>query len=115
MTKSNNGTGNSTLILSGTNSFTGGLSINGGIVQLGSAGALNSTTPNAVSFSGIATGDILRLAGNSVTIASLNAGSNNPGVENASATPAALTISDTGLDSFAGVLRDGTGGGRYHL
>ncbi len=115
ITKSNNGTGVSTLILSGNNSFTGGLVINGGVVQLGSAGALNSTTPNAVTMAGNLTSDALRLAGNSVTIASLNGSSANPVVENANAAAATLTINSSTSDNFSGVLRDGAGGGALSL
>jgi len=36
------------LVLSASNTFTGGVTINGGVLQIGNGGALNSTTPNAV-------------------------------------------------------------------
>ncbi|NOS94478.1 MAG: hypothetical protein HOP30_21400, partial [Cyclobacteriaceae bacterium] len=42
--------GAGTLIIGGSNTFTGGAIINAGVLRLGNAGALNSTTPNAVSF-----------------------------------------------------------------
>ena len=48
----NNG---STLQISGNNTFTGGVTINGGSsVQVGSAGALNASGANAVTFTGTA-------------------------------------------------------------
>src|SRR5205814_5251417 len=44
--------------LSGSNTFTGGVTIAAGVLGLGNAGALNSTTPNAVSFSASSTGTL---------------------------------------------------------
>ena len=38
------------LFLNGSNTFTGGLTINNGTVQVGNAGALNATAPNAITF-----------------------------------------------------------------
>ena len=110
-----------TLFLNGSNSFTGGLTINDGVVQLGNVGALNSAVPQAVTFgSGAGTNApaTLRLAGNSVTVSALSTDSGSPGttfVENASATPAALTINQSADGGFAGVMRDGTGGGAFSL
>jgi len=48
ITKNVNGTGNSVLALGAANTFTGGVVINGGIVQINNPGALNATTPNSV-------------------------------------------------------------------
>ena len=110
-----------TLFLNGSNSFTGGLTINDGVVQLGNVGALNSAVPQAVTFgSGAGTNApaTLRLAGNSVTVSALSTDSGSPGttfVENANATPAALTINQSADGGFAGVMRDGTGGGAFSL
>ena len=67
-----NGANQLTLVLGGNNTFTGGLTINGNIVQLASSGALNATKPNAVSFGGGAIAG-LRLNGNSVTLGGLSA------------------------------------------
>ncbi len=99
-----------TLTLSGNNSFTGGVDIFGGTLKLASTGALNATTPNAVAFFG-PTGT-LSLAGNNVTVSSLTG---NGIVQNASVSGATLTISNTGADSFTGVLQDGAGGGSLAL
>lgn len=110
-TRSINKTGDGTLKLSGSNTFTGGLSIAGGIVQLGSTGALNSTTPNVVSFANSSTGT-LRLNGNNVTVGGLSTGTPAGGiVENNAATNATLTVNrSTGTDVFAGTIRDGSTG-----
>ena len=81
---------------------------------MGSAGALNATTPAAVTFGASSTG-ILSLNGNSVTIGNLNSGAplGTPIVQNASATPAILTVN--GIGSYSGVLQDGAGGGALSL
>ena len=74
-----------TLIISGANTFTNGVYINDGTLQLGSAGALNATTPQAINFDGsgayagfvnttlgaAASAPGLTLAGFSPTVASL--------------------------------------------
>src|SRR5207247_9074660 len=63
--------GAGTWTLSGSNTFTGGVTINAGILQLNNAGALNSTTANAVTFGASSTGK-LQLNGLSQTIFGLN-------------------------------------------
>ncbi len=116
-----------TLFLTGNNTFTGGLNITsilpagnttdpGGIVQLMNTGALNATTPQAVTFGANTTGE-LRLNGLSNTTGSLatNAAVGTPVVDNVSATAAALTINTAGTSNFGGVLRDGAGGGALSL
>jgi fibronectin-binding autotransporter adhesin len=107
--------GPGTLILSGNNTFTGGLTINAGMVQLGNSGALNATTPIPVHFGAGSTG-ILNLGGSgSVTISSLQSNTvpGSPIVENVSSTfgqHSTLTINDSGTETFAGVLRDDPAG-----
>jgi autotransporter-associated beta strand protein len=106
--------GTGTLTLGGNNTFTGGVTIDAGTLQLGSASALNSATPNAVTFSSNA---ILSLAGNSVTVSALNQAqttSTFPAVvQNGSATPATLTVNGGG--DYYGTLTDGSGGGALSL
>ncbi|MSU56718.1 MAG: hypothetical protein EXS35_00800 [Pedosphaera sp.] len=98
-----NGAG--TWLLSGNNTFTGGLTINAGVVKLGNAGALNSTTPNAVAM----TGGTLRLNGNSVTLSGLSGSAGT--VENNLAGTATLTLNKTsGSDTFSGTIQDGASG-----
>ena len=107
--------GPGTLILSGNNTFTGGLAINAGMVQLGNSLALNSTTPNYVHFGPASTG-ILNLGGSgNVTISSLqsNTVTGSPIVENAnsiSGQVSTLTVNDSGTDTFAGVMQDDPAG-----
>ena len=103
--------------LNTANTFTGGATVSGGTVQLGNAGALNATTPNAVAFaagSG-AVGD-LQLNGNSVTVLSLSSdGSVRAILENANATAGTLTVNNSVACAYGGVLRDGPGGGALTL
>jgi autotransporter-associated beta strand protein len=109
--------GAGTLTLSGNNSFTRGVTINAGVLQLANPGALNSSTPNSVTFGAASTGT-LSLNGNSITVPALttNATLGSPVVQNANATPATLTVNiATGTDSYPGVLRDGAGGGALSL
>ena len=121
--KSNRGT----LILSGSNSFTGGVAINpgtsvvqgapgNGVVQLGMATALHPA--NTVSFApGEGFTGILRLAGNHATVAGLSATGLAGGaiVENASATPATLTMNNAADYTFDGTLASAAGGGPLSL
>ncbi|MEI6604310.1 MAG: autotransporter-associated beta strand repeat-containing protein [Verrucomicrobiota bacterium] len=111
-------TGSGTLTLSGTNTFTGGVTINGGVLQLASAGALNSASPNSLLFGpSAAVGTKLQLNGNNLTVSSL-ATDATPGtvvVEDANAAAATLTINQTSSTIFAGVLQNGTGGGTLSL
>ncbi len=104
--------------LNASNTFTGGVTLNSGTVRLGNAGALNSTTSNAVAFGAGSTG-ILQLNGNSVTIKSLNTNATvgTPVIENANGTASTLTVANAvaGTDTYAGVLQDGTGGGKLNL
>jgi autotransporter-associated beta strand protein len=102
--------GANTLILSGgTNTWTGGLDISNGVVQINHPNALNASGVNII------TNDAtLRLNGNSVVIAGLSDGANGGGVveNNALGTNATLTISNSANFTYAGTLIDGgTGSG----
>jgi fibronectin-binding autotransporter adhesin len=105
--------GAGTLILSGNNTFTGGVTITNGNLQLGSTGALNAVSPNALTFGAPFTGT-LSLAGNSVTIGSLFLPS-LAAIQNSSLTPATLTVSDSTIDTALGTFQDGAGGGPLSL
>lgn len=104
-----NGTGSGTKILvlgatSLNNTFTGGLTILNGTVELRSAGALNTTGVNSLNM----LGGTLRLNGYSVTVASLDGGGT---VINNSATvnpPSTLTVNGGG--TFTGSLNNGSTG-----
>jgi autotransporter-associated beta strand protein len=103
--------GPGTLSLNGNNIFTGGMTINAGTVTLGNAGALNATTPNAVTFGPSSTGT-LSLNGYSVTVGGLstNATVGTSIVENTGATFTTLTVNNAGNNVFAGTLQDGGSG-----
>jgi fibronectin-binding autotransporter adhesin len=125
--------GPGTLVLNpaAANTFTGQVTVNLGILQLGNANALNTTTPVAVVIGGETTtfgtsaptfftgSGVLQLTGNSATIGSLSSVSTQPGtaiVRNTSATPATLTVNAaTTSSSFAGTVIDGVGGGALSL
>lgn len=110
--------GSGTITLGGTNTFTGGVTINGGVLQLANAGALNSGTPNSLVFGANApVGTKLQLNGNSVSLASLatNAAAGTVIVENANASAATLSINQATNTIFAGVIQNGTGGGALSL
>ncbi len=81
-------------------------------MRLGNAGALNSTTPDALNFDASSTGK-LQLAGNSVAVGSLNTNATvgTPIIENGlAATTATLTDNTSGTDTYAGVLQNGAAG-----
>ena len=122
LTKS--GTGTLTLTPNTANTFSGQLTLNAGTVLLGNASALNGIPP--VVFGGMSqtlggtapnftfVNGTLNLNGNSASVASLSSSadsSGTPTVQNASATPATLTVNMTTTKTFTGVLQDGTGGG----
>ena len=88
------------------------MTINAGRLDIGSSGALNSTTPNAVAFGPGSTGT-LALNGNSISIGGLSGNSTAAVVENDSTTAATLTVIESGNETFAGSLQNnntGTGG-----
>jgi autotransporter-associated beta strand protein len=113
--------GNYSVQLGGNNTFTGGLTINNGVVQLNSAGALNSTagSENAVTFGASTTTGKLALNGRSYTVSNLtsNATPGSPVVENGNATAVTLTVGNSQnlSGTYAGAIQDGTGGGALSL
>ncbi|MEK0445813.1 MAG: hypothetical protein RLZZ399_1134 [Verrucomicrobiota bacterium] len=111
-------TGTGTLLLSGDNQWTGGVTLQGGTLLVGHLGAFNSATPQAVTFgAGVAAGTKLQLNGFSVTTGALstNATPGSAAVENGSATAATLTVNQSTSTTYAGELRDGSGGGALSL
>lgn len=127
-----NGAG--TLTLSGANvSFRGNTLVNSGIVKAGNPYAFGMAISNVagipygwgyanVSFGAGSTGKV-QLNGNDVVLSTLitHANVGTPVVENASATPVTLTVTEATSSAaatattFAGVLRDGSGGGSLGL
>jgi autotransporter-associated beta strand protein len=118
---------NGNFVVGGSNSFSGGVTIMSGngppnvTVTLNNPNALNGTagSENAVTFMTPNTVPaILSLNGQTVVVSQLNCGSGTNGiVQNASATPATLTVGNSkNLSSmFNGLIRDGTGGGALRL
>ncbi len=125
-----------TLILTGNNTFTNGVYINEGVVQLGNTGALNVSGVNAINFdgSGASSGALsqtntlgatttyvpatLALAGNSITVASISSANVGTGanvtIENANGaavSAATLTFGGSSTTSYVGTIKDGAGGG----
>ncbi|MEI6238977.1 MAG: autotransporter-associated beta strand repeat-containing protein [Planctomycetia bacterium] len=99
-----------TLLLSGSNSYSGATTISGGILQVGVAtSALGSNSAVTVG-----AGSTLRLAGFNTTAGSL-AGAGGT-VENANASAASFTVGgDNTTTTFSGTLADGAGGGGLAL
>jgi autotransporter-associated beta strand protein len=86
-----------TATITGANSFSGGLFVQGGTLQIGSASALPAATPVTV-----ASGAALDLAGNSVSIGSLN----GAGIVENAASFTTATLAVTAGGSFSGVVQD---------
>ncbi|MFD0893870.1 autotransporter-associated beta strand repeat-containing protein [Luteolibacter ambystomatis] len=99
------------LTLGGANTFTGGIYLNQGELRLTTGGTFNG---NALTFTNNSSG-ILTTGGVDGTIGAVNTSpilaATLPVLQNASATPATLTISAGGVGTFAGNIQDGTGGG----
>lgn len=111
LTLAHQNSGTNVFSLNRANTFTGGLNIDVAEVRINHAGALNSTTPNLVSFSPTAMNKSLNLNGFSVTVNGLSSsgGAGTMTVRNNGATAATLTIDrTTGGTGYAGVLADGT-------
>jgi autotransporter-associated beta strand protein len=106
-----------TLVLAGDNHFTGGVVLSSGVLRVGHAGAFNATSPNLLSFASNANAKTVTLDGFSVTLAGLSqAGAADVvTIQNASSTPATLTLANSTEVSFRGVLADGEGGGALTL
>jgi fibronectin-binding autotransporter adhesin len=112
--------GGGTVLLAKTSSASvhavgsGGLTINGGAVQLSGSGGDQISDSATVT---INNNGVFTLAGQNETIGGLSGTSSAAVVQNAAAAPAALTInSPNGFNnSFSGVLRDGAGGGALSL
>ncbi len=108
------------LILSGSNIFTGTLAILGGEIKLGSANALNQTpgSENYINFNGAVGVTTLTLNGNSIVASQIRGVSGVAFIQNASPTPATLTVGNSlnlGSTTWAGGLKDGAGGGALTL
>jgi len=123
------GTGALTLTPNSANTFSGQLTLNAGTVTLGNANALNGvpalifggtsqTIGGSSGFGFVYANGTLNLNGNSASVSSLTASADSSGtalLQNASATPATLTVNGSATTSFTGTLQDGSGGGSLSL
>ncbi|HCN78548.1 MAG TPA: hypothetical protein DIT13_15305 [Verrucomicrobiales bacterium] len=98
---SGTGTGNKIVVLGGDNSFTGGVLVYAGILQLNHPGALNSSGVNSLV---LQAGGTLRLNGNSITLSGLDGAGTI--VNNNAANAAELTINGGG--THTGALNNGS-------
>jgi autotransporter-associated beta strand protein len=100
--------GSYTQILSGANTFSGGIAVNGGELKLGSSGAINVNGANALSLSGSGK---LSLNGNSASVSDLAGTGIDTGttLQNGSATKnAILTVNKAaGTSTFNGTIQNG--------
>ncbi len=107
--------------MTGANTFAGGVTINGGTLQIGSNSALsynqitNTGLRQNVNF-GAAFGT-LALNGFNTTIQDFTsvAGATAAVAQNGAAGNAVLTVTPTGTDNYFGTLQDGSGGGTLGL
>jgi len=97
-------TGGGNLQLTGTNTFTGGVSLSSGTVQVGSANGLGANS-SPVSFTGTSTLD-LRV---SPTIGGLSSASGYGTITLGAAGALTLTVSQTTGTTFSGVMQNGSG------
>lgn len=106
-----------TIVLSGNNTFTGGVILNAGTLRLGSSEALNASGVNTLTFSTSITAKTFALNGFSTTVAGISqlGASDTVIIENASNTAATLTLANTTSTSFRGTIADGTGTGALTL
>jgi fibronectin-binding autotransporter adhesin len=98
-----NGNGGAgTIILGGTDSFSGGIKVAGGVLQLNTALSTNGTTPNKISF----TGGMLEL-NNGPTIGGLSSAGGAGIIEALGAN--AMVIAQDDNETYTGLLRNGAG------
>ena len=99
-----------TLVLGGTNSYSGSTTVSAGTLRAGSSSAFGNTASQM----SVSTGATLQLGGHSITVGSLAGGGS---VQNAAAAGSVLTFGgdNTPTSTFTGNVSDGIGGGALSL
>jgi fibronectin-binding autotransporter adhesin len=110
LTLDNSGNGSGVLQLNGANTFGGGVTINNGVLRLGSDAALGTAGLNPVQFGSGPTATLQINGGRNVTVAGLTSVNGNAVVENGAAGAATLTVNNGADNTFRGRLRDGAAG-----
>ena len=100
--------GAGTLFLSGNNTYTGGVNINAGKVNLGGASGTALSTTNALAF-GASSSGTLTLSGRNASVGSLS-GDSTATIENNHTTAATFTSTASSDTTFAGVIQNGASG-----
>jgi fibronectin-binding autotransporter adhesin len=101
--------GSGSLTLGGNNSYTGGTTVSGGMLQLNSSTALGSTSGGLTVNAGT-----LDLAGQSPTVGALQSALTT-GVVASNGAPAVLTVNNAANNSFSGLIVNGASGGSVGL
>lgn len=101
-----------TVVLSGNNTFTGGVEIVAGTLRIASTGALNASAPNVVTFSNNTNNKVLALNGTNAVAGGLvsSGGTGTITIQNSSTTAARLvinTVLPTTDLTYGGVIADG--------
>jgi len=100
-------TGPGRLILTGANTYTGGVTINGGILQAGNATALG-TSAGALSFGGA--GATLDLRISPLTVSALSSSGAGYGLITSGTSGArALTVNQSADTTYSGIIENGSG------
>jgi autotransporter-associated beta strand protein len=108
LTLANSDGGNGVLILSGANTFTSGVAINGGVVRLGNNGAFGTLGFNTLSFGSAATQTLQINGARTITVAGLTSAATTSVIENGAAGAATLNVYNGASNTYAGVIRDGS-------
>ncbi len=105
-------TGSGILALNQNNSFTGGVYINSGVLQMGNAGAINTSGFNTLSF-GSGTTTTLQMNNFSTIVAGISSSSTSAIIENGAAGAGTSTLTGNigGTNTFAGTMRNNGGSG----